>query len=189
MNDDDIKQLSEDELAKHIDSLESQSWLQEIRSLQPHASGQDLYALGFAAGQHATILRPSSRWPLMTTAVLSSILSAAATALLMWQLSPSLARSSAAPEVALQPFHEVEPVSEPPTVAQTKTETMPQTRVEAATIDLDELLPGRLHASASQVVQGIGDTEFGSGQIESERTRYVTQRQRWLTELSATTPD
>ena len=191
MNDEDIKRLSEDELARHIDSLESQPWLQEIRSLQPQAAGQDFYALGYAAAQHATSLRPSSRLSSMKAAILSSLLSAAATAFLMWQLSPRVERSSAEREVAVQPFNNVDPVFEPAVAATAKSATVPQNRIETAAAELDDLLRGRIQAaSASLLVSGSGgDSENGSGQIESERTRYVTQRQRWLSELSAALPD
>lgn len=183
MNDDPIKGLSEEELARHIESLEQQVWLKDLQGLQPQTDSQAIYNIGFAAGQ--ALQRPATQVVSLRSAALSSLVSVAATVLIMLQLSPSVQRP-AVEQAAVSVVQPDEPQGERSTT-QSDSQRQNEIASDAEVIDLDALLAARLPESP-KVTFGIDtndDLSIGKGQatIANERIRYGTQRRDWLNEL------
>lgn len=182
MNDDPIKGLSEEELARHIESLEQQVWLKDLQGLQPQTDSQAIYNIGFAAGQ--ALRRPATQVVSLRLAALSSLVSVAATVLIMLQLSPSV--QPAVEQVAVSVIQPDESQSEGSTI-QSDSQRQNEIASDAEVIDLDALLADMLPESpqATFGIDSNDDSTIGKGQatIANERIRYVTQRRDWLIEL------
>lgn len=178
MNDDPLEQMADDELSERIDQLESRLWLKDLQSLQPQVNGQDLFALGFAAGQQASTTSRSGVW---RTAVLSSLVSLAAAILVMSQLSPSVIRSSS---------QRVEVVFDGTGPSRPDLPDRPPQRGsgEVAEFSFEELLPVTMRDSSTPTLVQSDAYEKSEPKIETESIRYVTQRRGLITETSLSSP-
>lgn len=193
MIDDSESKRSEEELARQIEQLENQDWLKNVRALQPQLDQQELVRVAFAAGQFSAI---SQRYLVARTIVGSSLLSIAATVIVMLQFFPSVVRSTAERvDLTQQP-------SRLPSVTDglhsngmvLQVSESPDATIE---LELDKLLAKRLGDSPTPVrsgalnVSNVGSSSVASGAstIETDRLRYVTQRRDWLSEFNTEMPN
>lgn len=177
MNDDPSGHMSDDELSERIDQLESRAWLKDLRGLQPNVEGQDLFALGFAAGLQAVATPRSAVSRTARTAVVSSLVSLAAAILVMSQLSPSVIRSSG---------QRVEIVLDGTDPSRPELPALPTQRGlgEVAEFSFEELLPATMRESSTPTMVQRDEYEKSDPKIETESIRYVTQRRGLINEPS-----
>lgn len=181
MNDDPLEHMSDDELSERIDQLESRLWLKDLQGLQPQVNGQYLFALGFAAGQQVSNTSRSGVWRTARTAVLSSLVSLAASILVMSQLSPSVIRSSS---------QRVEVVFDGTDASRPELPALPTQRGlgEVAEFSFEELLPATMRDSSTPTLVQSDEYEKSEPKIETESIRYVTQRRGLINETLLSSP-
>ncbi len=94
MNEPNNNEPADADLSQLIKSLEAEPWLKQLQGLQPQVESQRMFDLGFAAGKqsvgHAGLFSRQS----IQLASLSSLVSMAASVLLMWQWMPGPAPST-----------------------------------------------------------------------------------------------
>jgi len=193
MNNDPLNDCADDELERRIAKLESEEWLGALKGLKP-AAGVDLYAIGFEAGKQSVsasnqTTKPSvvSVWLHTRTAMFSSVVSVAATLLLLVTLPDGANRQKIEPAPA-----EVAAQLESTTVAvENAPKNTPESSFKSTVPALNDVLAGvpsswrdRLKSVELKVSEKSNSQHVVD--VEPSRLRYAFQRRQLIEGLRGT---
>jgi hypothetical protein len=185
-----------DDLERRIASLESEEWLSALKEYKP-VQGVDLYAIGFEAGKQAALVShqavnsTNSGWLPARTALISAVVSVAATALLMLALQRGTLQQVAdlgTSEVAIKTDQPMNKLERAPTLS-AKIESQPDVQEPAPFInDVLAELPSkwRDRMQGMEVQVAYGNDSNRVADVEPRRLRLAFQRRQLIENLGET---
>jgi hypothetical protein len=185
-----------DDLERRIASLESEEWLSALKEYKP-VQGVDLYAIGFEAGKQAVLVShqavnsTNSGWLPARTALISAVVSVAATALLMLALQRGTLQQVAdlgTSEVAIKTDQPMNKLELAPTLS-AKIESQPDVQEPAPFInDVLAELPSkwRDRMQGMEVQVAYGNDSNRVADVEPRRLRLAFQRRQLIENLGET---